>query len=43
MSLSPSSSLIDKGTDTVHKYDFLGTARPQGAKFDLGAFERSSN
>lgn len=42
-SLLPSSALIDKGTDTTHKYDFAGTVRPQGAKFDLGAFERSGN
>jgi len=41
-SLRPSSVAIDSGSQSVASFvktDFFGTTRPQGAAFDIGAFE----
>jgi hypothetical protein len=40
-SLQPSSPCINAGIDvaTIIKHDLLGTPRPQGSAFDLGAYE----
>ena len=40
--LLPGSPAIDAGTDNVPATDQRGTARPQGAGFDIGAFESVS-
>ncbi len=40
--LKASSELIDQGKTTPYAHDFVGTTRPQGSGFDLGAFERPS-
>lgn len=42
-SLRPGSPAIDSGTNLVGiASDFYGVARPRGARFDMGAFERVS-
>jgi len=38
--LQASSPAIDSGTNTAIRSDFDGIARPQGAGYDCGAFER---
>lgn len=38
--LAPSSPAIDAGIDTGVARDFQGVPRPQGAAYDIGAFER---
>jgi hypothetical protein len=38
--LKPGSAAIDKGSDVGVSTDLEGTARPQGAGFDYGAYER---
>ena len=37
--LQPASPCIDKGTDTGVSADFDGVSRPQGAGYDMGAYE----
>lgn len=39
--LGASSPAIDQGTDTGIARDYLGVGRPQGAAYDIGAFEHA--
>ena len=38
-SLQPGSPAINNGTTGIYAYDYIGTSRPQGLAWDIGAYE----